>query len=92
MRKSVSFLIVVWFGSLPLLNSDLLGQFQLGPATPFDAANDFGVEGIFTIGPGGLEMVEERKLAGAAELRLTADLEPMALCLWQIERAAAGRE
>ena len=42
--------------------------------------------------PGGLEMVERRTSDGAADLRLSADLEPMALCLWQVEKAAAGQE
>jgi len=41
--------------------------------------------------PGGLEMIEERKIGGCAELRLSADLEPMALCLWQVEKADAGQ-
>lgn len=41
--------------------------------------------------PGGLEMVEEREAVGSATLRLSAELEPMALCLWQIEKAPAGR-
>jgi len=36
---------------------------------------------------GGLEMVTERKMDGSAEFRLSAELEPMALCLWQIEKA-----
>ena len=35
---------------------------------------------------GGLEMVEQRTQPGSAELRLSANLEPMALCLWTIER------
>ncbi|MFW6161547.1 MAG: hypothetical protein ACODAJ_02190 [Planctomycetota bacterium] len=39
---------------------------------------------------GGLERVEERKLAGADELRLSGELEPMALCLWELERGAGG--
>jgi len=37
-------------------------------------------------GPGGLEMVEERAIDAADPLRLTAELEPMALCLWAISR------
>ena len=41
--------------------------------------------------PGGLEMVEERKVLGSDALQLTAKLEPMALCLWQIEKGAADR-
>ena len=41
--------------------------------------------------PGGLEMVEEAQQAGGAEVRLSARLEPMALCLWRIE-AAGKRE
>jgi hypothetical protein len=39
--------------------------------------------------PGGLEMVEEREVSGSAALRLTAELEPMALCLWEIEKASS---
>ena len=39
--------------------------------------------------PGGLEMVTERKMDGSADFRLSAELEPMALCLWQIEQALA---
>lgn len=35
--------------------------------------------------PGGLEMVEERSQLGSTELRLSANMEPMALCLWTIE-------
>lgn len=34
--------------------------------------------------PGGLEMVEDRTQAAGTELRLSASLEPMALCLWTI--------
>jgi hypothetical protein len=41
--------------------------------------------------PGGLEMVEEREILGSAALQLTARLEPMALCLWQIEKADAEK-
>jgi len=40
---------------------------------------------------GGLEIVEEQMINGSADWRLTARLEPMALCLWQIERAPPGR-
>ena len=36
--------------------------------------------------PGGLEMVEERTQPGGTELRLSANMEPMALCLWTVER------
>jgi hypothetical protein len=39
--------------------------------------------------PAGLEKVEERQAAAPADLRLRASLEPMALCLWEIERAPA---
>ncbi|HUT33121.1 MAG TPA: hypothetical protein VNE39_06570 [Planctomycetota bacterium] len=41
---------------------------------------------------GGLEMVEERRSNGSADLRLSAELEPMALCLWQIEKARAEQQ
>jgi len=34
---------------------------------------------------GGLAMVEDRKVDGNAGLDLVAELEPMAICLWQIE-------
>ena len=34
----------------------------------------------------GLEMVEERTQPGSTELRLSANLEPMALSLWTIDR------
>ncbi len=37
--------------------------------------------------PGGLERVSERRVEGSAALRLNAELEPMALCLWTIEKA-----
>jgi hypothetical protein len=37
--------------------------------------------------PGGLEMVEERTVEGSAALELSAELEPMALCLWEVETA-----
>jgi len=37
---------------------------------------------------GELERVDERRLKGRADLQLSAQLEPMALCLWQIEPAA----
>ena len=37
--------------------------------------------------PGGLEMVESRTQAAGAELRLSAKLEPMALCLWTVARS-----
>ncbi len=36
--------------------------------------------------PGGLELVEQRTQPGGAELRLSAELEPMSLCLWTIEK------
>ena len=36
--------------------------------------------------PGGLEMVGERTRPAGTELRLSANLEPMALCLWTIEK------
>lgn len=36
---------------------------------------------------GGLEMVEERRIDGGAGLRLSAELEPMALCLWSVEES-----
>jgi hypothetical protein len=36
--------------------------------------------------PGGLEMVERRTQSGGTELRLSAAMEPMALCLWTIEK------
>jgi hypothetical protein len=35
---------------------------------------------------GGLEMVEQRTQQGGVELRLSTSLEPMALCLWTIEK------
>ena len=38
---------------------------------------------------GGLEKVEEKKINSDADLRLSTRLEPMALCLWQIERATS---
>jgi hypothetical protein len=41
---------------------------------------------------GGLEMVTERKMDGSADFGLSAELEPMALCLWQIEKALAERQ
>ena len=41
---------------------------------------------------GGLEMVAEQKMDGSAEFHLSAELEPMALCLWQIEQALAERQ
>jgi hypothetical protein len=37
--------------------------------------------------PGGLEMVEERTQAAGSDLSLSADLEPMALCLWTVVRS-----
>jgi hypothetical protein len=36
--------------------------------------------------PGGLESVEQRTQPGGMELRLSAEMEPMALCLWTIEK------
>lgn len=42
-------------------------------------------------GPGRLEMVEERAIDGSADLRLSAELEPMALCLWSVEKAVADQ-
>ena len=36
--------------------------------------------------PGGLEMVEECTQAGSTDLRLSANMEPMALCLWTVEK------
>ena len=42
--------------------------------------------------PGGLEMVTEQKMDGSADFQLSAELEPMALCLWQIEQALAERQ
>ena len=41
---------------------------------------------------GGLEMVAEQKTDGSADLHLSAELEPMALCLWQIEQAVGERQ
>lgn len=46
---------------------------------------------VGTNASGGLEMVEEQKINGNADLRLIARLEPMALCLWQIERSRPGQ-
>ena len=34
---------------------------------------------------GGLQLVETLEIDGAAELELAVDLEPMAICLWEIE-------
>jgi hypothetical protein len=42
-------------------------------------------------GPGGLEMVEERETDRGADLRLFVELEPMALCLWSVEKAVGDR-
>jgi len=42
--------------------------------------------------PGGLETADERDVPGSAALQLSAELEPMALCLWHIERAAPDRQ
>ena len=42
-------------------------------------------------GSGGLEMVEERRIEGTDALRLSAHLEPMALCLWTIQTADGDR-
>jgi hypothetical protein len=39
---------------------------------------------------GGLELVEERTVAAGSGLQLSARLEPMALCLLQIEPAGEG--
>jgi len=41
--------------------------------------------------PAGLEKVEERTIEGSRGLELVAKLEPMALCLWQIEKAPADQ-
>ena len=35
--------------------------------------------------PGDPEMVEERTQTGGTGLRLSANMEPMALCLWTID-------
>jgi hypothetical protein len=42
-------------------------------------------------GSGGLEMVEERQIDGREDLRLFAELEPMSLCLWTMEKAVGGQ-
>ena len=41
---------------------------------------------------GGLEMVEERRIDGPPDFLLAAELEPMALCLWYVERTAPERQ
>ena len=41
--------------------------------------------------PAGLERVEERNVEGRAVLRLAGELEPMALCLWEVEKVGAER-
>ena len=41
---------------------------------------------------GGLEMVGEQRMDANADLRLSASLEPMALCLWQIEAVNANSQ
>ena len=38
---------------------------------------------------GGLEMVTERQIDSRTGFQLSAELEPMALCLWKIEKAPA---
>jgi hypothetical protein len=40
--------------------------------------------------PGGLEMVGERRVQGSAVLRFSAELEPMALCLWAVDKVDAA--
>jgi hypothetical protein len=42
--------------------------------------------------PGGLELVGERRVQGSAALTLSAELEPMALCLWDVCTADADRQ
>ncbi len=41
---------------------------------------------------GGLEKAAETTMDGGAALKLSAELEPMAVCLWAIDRAAAARQ
>ena len=40
--------------------------------------------------PGGLDLVEERTIEGAGSLQLSTELEPMALCLWEVEVAGTA--
>jgi len=42
--------------------------------------------------PGGLQMVTERRMDGSADLTLAVKLEPMALCLWSIEKAVGDQQ
>ncbi len=41
---------------------------------------------------GGLDMVAERKMDGCVEFKLSAELEPMALCLWTVEGASSDKQ
>jgi hypothetical protein len=69
----------------------LPGELQSGTVVIRRYLIDSAHSNCFT-GPdskGGLEMVEERQIDGTDTVRLSADLEPMALCLWTVEQETA---
>lgn len=72
----------------------LPGELQSGTVVIRRYLIDSAHSNCFT-GPdskGGLEMVEERQIDGTDTVRLSADLEPMALCLWTVEQETAQRQ